>query len=303
MGIESLLCSVELKKTIKNELKNMKESGSYIFYGNDKKQLLEIALSFGKALNCETYEDNFCDECESCKRMNSRTHGDLEILNDENGIKIDAIRDLICKSASSSYEGKNKIFILEDVGKMKPTSSNALLKTIEEPGKGNYFFLLATSLNILPTIKSRCTIIRVPQLNYEELGVSKEVFEFFNGYVDDIKKYKEKKFDLNPVINYKNIDLYLTEYYGNTSCLENKIKIYNSLRYFVENIKWIDNIDKLIFIEGLCRGAKDRENIFEILNYIGSLRNKTISIEKLLIAKNKLRLPVLLKGVLLEMFF
>lgn len=303
MGIEGLLCSAELKKTIKNELKNMKESGSYIFYGNDKKQLLEIALSFGKALNCEVYEDNFCDECESCKRMNSGTHGDLEILNDDNGIKIDAIRDLICKSASSSYEGKNKIFILEDVGKMKPTSSNALLKTIEEPGKGNYFFLLATSLNILPTIKSRCTIIRVPQLNYEELGVSKEVFEFFNGYVDDIKKYKEKKFDLNPVINYKDIEVYLTEYYGNTFCLENKIKIYKALRYFVENIKWIDSIDKLIFIEGLCRGAKDREHIFEILNYIGSLRSEKISIEKLLIAKNKLRLPVLLKGVLLEIFF
>ncbi|MGL5656474.1 MAG: ATPase [Fusobacteriaceae bacterium] len=302
MGIESLLCNGDLKKTIKNELRNMKESGSYIFYGNDKKQLLNIALSLGKALNCDTYEDNFCDECESCKRMNSKTHGDLEILHDDNGIKIDAIRDLICKSASSSYEGKNKIFILEDVSKMKATSSNALLKTIEEPLKSNYFFLLSTSLNIIPTIKSRCTIIRVPQLSYEELGVSKDVFEFFNGYAEDIQEFKKKEIDLNPVINFKNIDVYLTEYYNGLCGIEEKIKVYSAIRYFIENIKWIDSIDKLIFIEGICRGAKDREHVFEILNYIGSLKGKTISVEKLLIAKNKLRLPVLLKGVLLDIF-
>lgn len=300
--IDDLLCSDFLKKNLKNELADMKESGTYLLYGLDKKALYEIAISFAKSLNCKEKEMDFCDECESCVRFNSATHGDLEVYRDDNGIKIEEVRKLISKSGSSSYEGGNKIFILEDINKMKPVASNALLKTIEEPLKGNYYFLLTTSLNILATIKSRSTIIRVPQLNYELLGVSKDIFEFFNGSGSDIKQYKKILPDLNETLNYLDIEKFIVEYYSNGEKIQDKIKIYNALRYFVKNYKWLNKIDKLKFIESICRAAKTRDEIYQILDYIGCLKNDSISVKKLLETKNKLRLPVLVKGILIELF-
>lgn len=300
--IDSILCSEQLKKNLKNELKNIKESGTYIFYGLDREMLLEVSLSFAKALNCLELDGDFCNRCSSCQRINSRTHGDLEILKDESGIKIGAIRDLVYKNGISSYEGGNKIFILEDIDKIKPTPGNALLKTIEEPSKGSFFFLLTTSLNILSTIKSRGTIIRVPQLSPKELEVSKEIYDLFNGNTTDIKRYKESIIDLNEPVNYGEIGNYLIEYYKNNKALEDKVRIYNALRFFVKSYKWISELDKLVFIENISRECKEKEELFLILNYIAILKSENISLKKILEGKNKMRLPVILKGVLIEIF-
>lgn len=300
--IENLLCSEQLKKSLRNELKNIKESGTYIFYGLDREMLLEVALSFAKALNCLELKGDFCNRCSSCERINSKTHGDLEILSDETGIKIEAVRDLIYKNSISSYEGGGKIFILEDINKMKPAPGNALLKTIEEPSKGSYFFLLTTSLNILPTIKSRGTILKVPQLSPDELEVTKEVYDFFNGSTTDIKKYKASNIDLNERVNYEKIDIYFKEYYKNEKSLEDKVKIYNALRHFVKSYKWISQLDKLIFVENISRECKEREDLYFVLSYIAFLKSEEIDLKKILENKNKMRLPVILKGVLIDIF-
>lgn len=303
MSIENLLCSENLKNILKNELKNIRKSGAYILHGNDKKLLFEIALAFGKSLNCERLKEDFCGQCETCKRMDSGTHGDLEILQDDNGIKIERIREMIYTSSTSSYEGKNKIFILKDINKIKSVSGNALLKTIEEPLEGNYYFLLSTSLNILPTIKSRCTIIRVPQLNYNELGVTREIFEFFNGSAEDISRYKESGLKLDVKTDIREIESYLKEYWENEANISYKIRLYSCIREFVEKIRWYSDLEKLQFIEGICRGAKEREKIYEVLSYIGSIKDIELDLEKIIEAKNRIRVPTIAKGILFQIFF
>lgn len=303
MGIDNLLCSKNIKDILKNELKNIREAGAYLLYGNDKELLFKIALAFSKGLNCENMKEDFCDQCETCKRLNSGTHGDLEILQDDNGIKIERIREMRYTSSISSYEGKNKIFILKDIQKMKAISGNALLKTIEEPSKGNFYFLLSTSLNILPTIKSRCTLIRIPQLSYKEIGVSKEIFEFFNGSTEDITKFIKNELSLEVETDIREIDKYLKDYFEKSDSLESKIRVYNCIRNFIERISLYNDLEKLQFIEGICREAKDKEKIYEILSYIGNIRDRGIDLEKLMVAKGKIRLPIITKGVLLQLFF
>ena len=54
------------------------------------------------------------------------------------------------------YEAPVKVFIIHDAHQMLPYSSNALLKTFEEPSFHSYFILLTSSLDaMLPTIVSR----------------------------------------------------------------------------------------------------------------------------------------------------
>ncbi len=305
--IKDLYCGKTVKKRLENELANPKKSATYMIYGNDRELLFSVALAFGKALNCKNSENDFCDECESCKRMNSKTHGDLEIIHEANGIKIEAVREIKGKMAKSSYEGGNKIFILEDVNRMKPAAANALLKVIEEPEDGNYFFLLTTSMSILPTIKSRSSLIKIDGMTAEELGVSKEVYNFFNRNITDISNYKKGSYDLESAVSYLQIGEFLKKYFKDKADgadvhieLENKINIYKAIREYVKNIKWASELDKILFVEEIEKNLNEREFVFEILAYIAGLNSKYFSMEKLLLEKNKLRLPLNIKASLLK---
>ena len=56
----------------------------------------------------------------------------------------------------------NKRFIILDDIELNLNSLNALLKTLEEPGKSDHFILINNrSKNLIETIKSRCLEIRI----------------------------------------------------------------------------------------------------------------------------------------------
>lgn len=61
--------------------------------------------------------------------------------------------------------GSNKVIIIIDADRMRPDAANALLKTLEEPQKDTLFILTTERLaNILPTIRSRCQVVRFSYL-------------------------------------------------------------------------------------------------------------------------------------------
>ena len=58
--------------------------------------------------------------------------------------------------------GDNKVALIHEAERMRKESSNAFLKTLEEPPPGTYIFLITTRNNsILPTIRSRCLQVRL----------------------------------------------------------------------------------------------------------------------------------------------
>lgn len=84
---------------------------------------------------------------------------------------IDTIRELIGEEHEASFEGRGKVFILEDAERMQPASANALLKTLEEPTAETTFILLTSNeKEMLPTILSRCTILHFQPLHEEMIG-------------------------------------------------------------------------------------------------------------------------------------
>ena len=70
---------------------------------------------------------------------------------------VETVRQLLSEAALSSFEALLRLFVIDEAQRMLPASSNALLKTLEEPLPHVYFLLLTTDPDsLLPTIASRC---------------------------------------------------------------------------------------------------------------------------------------------------
>ncbi len=300
---KDLVSNEKAKKFLQNELKFRREAGTYLFYSVDRELLKKFAKSFAKGLNCSTYEDDFCGVCENCIRIESETHGDLEIIEENGGIKIDQIRELSYKNSINSYEGKSKIYIIRDVEKMRKESGNALLKLIEEPNKGNFFILLSNGLNILPTIKSRSILLNIQAETPEELGVSKFEYDFFLGDSKNIEEYKRTEIiDLKAGASYqeigKKIKLWL-----NTGTLLDKAEVYKSIRDFINTKEYLNTVDKIYFVEEIMQSGADRELLKEIINYaVSTIGKNSKNLEKLLELKKMMRSPINMKNFLLIFF-
>lgn len=192
----------ELKDTflidrLVNEAAKDKESASYLFYGDKRVNLLFYALEFSKLFLCEEIENDYCGVCDVCKSIDNYMYPDIEIINkDEQGIKIDEVREIIYNAVESPYKAKKKVYILNSIEKLRKESANALLKVIEEPPKNLYFILLSRSLNIIPTIKSRVITFPIKPLDYQSLNVDKELYYFFDGNVADIELWKNEKISI-----------------------------------------------------------------------------------------------------------
>lgn len=301
--IDELQCHQDIKNFLKNELTREKSSASYLFHGNDPSILFEMAIAFAKGLNCPEISHDFCNECSVCKRIESHAYPDLEILDGEKGIKIKEVRELIERSGTTSYEGGKKIFILKNFHRASKEVANALLKTMEEPPKDNYIILLSPTLNILSTIKSRSIIVKIPLQTREELGITKEEYDFFRGNSSEIKEYKNGNYNLNEPLSYEGMGRYIENYLKNERDIGDKIDIYRGLRDFSWSRRWLSPIEKISFAENLCKGVqKEKEVLLEILSYMAALEKDSHQLEKILETKNALRLNLNIRYMLIELF-
>ncbi len=70
---------------------------------------------------------------------------------------IEAIRTLIEEANLLPFESERKVFIIHEAERMLPSSSNALLKTLEEPPSFVTIILISAQPEaLLPTVASRC---------------------------------------------------------------------------------------------------------------------------------------------------
>lgn len=299
--IKDIVSNEEVKRFFKNELKLNKKSGTYLFYGSDSDQLLEFALYFSKGLCCDTLEDDFCDTCNVCQRIDRMTYGDLEVVEDVNGIKVDTVRELGYKSSSSASEGKRKIFILKDIQKLKKEAGNSLLKLIEEPAENSFFILLTNSLNILPTIKSRSILVKIKKRDAEELDVDEFTYNFFLGNSRDIENFKISGIDLQKAESYEMIGVHLKKY-EETEDFKEKVYIYKCIKDFINNRHYLAQQEKLYFAEEILRGTNDRNLQRKIIEYTVSTLGNLSGLEERLKLKSMLRVPVNIKLVLINLF-
>ena len=154
-------------------------------HGTGKKT---AALTITKAVNC-TGSKKPCGKCPYCIRFDSgdpiqpllSDWKDSELIRTDalrnivwvrpgkTSIKVDAIRELI-EELSLMPESGMKCAIIDQAERMNESAQNALLKTLEEAPSYVLFFLITERYTaLLPTIRSRCAVLRFAPLEVEEV--------------------------------------------------------------------------------------------------------------------------------------
>ncbi|PKM45257.1 MAG: DNA polymerase III subunit delta' [Gammaproteobacteria bacterium HGW-Gammaproteobacteria-1] len=124
---------------------------------------LHFARLLAHALLCEQPAADTglpCGGCRGCQLLAAGNHPDFRLVQpEEEGkeITIGQIRDLLTWQALTPQYGRSRIVIIEPADRMNANASNALLKTLEEPGRDALLLLVtARPAALLPTIRSRC---------------------------------------------------------------------------------------------------------------------------------------------------
>lgn len=136
---------------------------AYLFSGENGIGKKKAAVALAAAVNCPNAgAGGACGSCPSCRRVSSRSHPDVHYLvPDGDEIKIDQVRDAQAALALRPFEGLKKVLIVDGADGMNDASSNAVLKTLEEPpGESVIILISARPQRLLPTIRSRCQEVR-----------------------------------------------------------------------------------------------------------------------------------------------
>ncbi len=85
-------------------------------------------------------------------------------------IAVGQIRSMQQKLTTRPTLGSRRVVLIDPADDMEKSASNALLKSLEEPPQGTFFILLThRPARLLPTIRSRCRIVRFPSLSAADL--------------------------------------------------------------------------------------------------------------------------------------
>ena len=232
---EKIIGNNQIKENLKKALQNGTLSHSYLFVGikGIGKKLLAIELA-KQILN-----------------MQSETHPDLAIIEPEgNNIKIEQIRLLQKKIQEKPILSEKKVYIINDAETMTVEAQNCLLKTLEEPPEFATIILIGSNENsFLPTIKSRCMIIRFRPIEDS-----------------DLKKYLETHYGLTNLT--KNHLSMFQGSIGKAILLKDKQEEYNKLINMIEELESKDLIE-IIDLSKILYESKDE--IFDILEYMNTL--------------------------------
>ena len=146
---------------------------AYLFTGPQGVGRRTLAIRLAQALNCtQSNEPGIpCGECRACTLIDKMQHPDLAVVQAEEGsaaLKVDQIRELQRTLALAPYEASYKTALLLRFEEANPSAANALLKTLEEPPPQVIMLVTASDAeSLLPTIVSRCEVIRLRPLTLD----------------------------------------------------------------------------------------------------------------------------------------
>ena len=151
---------------------------AYLLVGPSHVGKTTVALHIAQMVNCENPGPGPCESCSQCARIVSGRHADVQVIslpvNDDGGlgtqIRIEQVRELRKQASLRPYEGRTRVFILQDAELLTTEAANSLLKYLEEPPPDVLLILLAVNeYAILPTVLSRCQRIELSAMPFTML--------------------------------------------------------------------------------------------------------------------------------------
>lgn len=167
MRFGELLGNEPLKQRLIAALDARKLSHSYLISGPTGSGKHTLARLLSAAMECEN-EGAPCMECTACRKVMSGNHPDVITVDDasKKQVSVELIRAARADVFIRPNEGVRKIFLIPRAHDMNPSAQNALLKILEEPPPYGVFLLLAdTPEKLLPTIRSRCSELKLSPLS------------------------------------------------------------------------------------------------------------------------------------------
>ena len=136
--------------------------GALLLTGPSAERLAEEARRLAAILLCPG--DDKDRRCESCRRAIAGLHPDLTVVQQQGvQIRIDAVREALAFGAGKPYESSRRVAIVSRAEILGAEAANALLKTLEEPGKHFHWILTTTRAEaLLSTVRSRCVAVALP---------------------------------------------------------------------------------------------------------------------------------------------
>ena len=161
-------------------------ASSFLFAGPAGIGKRSFALKLAQAMLCQTRPEEVmdpCGQCPSCTQVSAGTHPDLDVVakpEDKAFIPLALLigdpehrrREGLCHNISlKPYLGGRKIAVIDDADYLNAEGANALLKTLEEPPPRSVLILIGTTpAKQLPTIRSRCQLVRFRPLPIETVA-------------------------------------------------------------------------------------------------------------------------------------
>ena len=148
---------------------------AYLFSGPPGLGRRTLALRFAQALNCPTpLEPGIpCGVCRDCQQIAAMRHADLTVIQSEaegSILKVDQIREARKTLTLKPYMSKYRVALFLRFHEANDNAANALLKTLEEAP--SYAVLILTTDSpeqLLPTILSRCEVLRLRPLRVDDV--------------------------------------------------------------------------------------------------------------------------------------
>ena len=254
---ENLVGNEKVKEYLNSTIENKNISHSFIFVGKPGIGKKQFAHQYAEMIMC--LQDGKCDgnsvKCDSCIKFEGNANPDYaEITPDGKTLKIEQIRNLQARIVEKPITSRRKVYVIDDADLMSEESQNCLLKTLEEPPEYAVIILIVSNESkILPTIKSRCVIIKFQPLTSKEIKqvkpeLSDDLIQLLEGSLLNAENIEQKKEQYAQLSNLVNV-------------LENKqlVEVFNSA-------------------DLLYKGKDDIITLLEYLNLIFFSRNEVNAI-------------------------
>ena len=253
MKFNELIGNEKIKQNLQRILNNNTIAHSYMFIGTKGIGKKEFAKEFAKGILCENQGNKLCCNCKSCIEFvndNNPDYYEINLQEDENSIKIEAIRQMQKRVQELPIVSQRKVYIIDDSELMTDQAQNCLLKTLEEPPAFVTIILIVSNENlILNTIKSRCLKI------------------YFNDLSDeDLKKYINNELDILDFS--ENMIKACGGSIGKATTISKNKEIYSQLDNIFTNVESYTLTDVLSKLEVLYKSKDEIQDILEYINTI-----------------------------------
>ena len=169
MGFESLLGNERLKENLRGSIAKNRISHFYLISGPRGAGKRTLARSLAAAILCGE-KNKPCLRCAACRKVIGNNHPDVITVEDpeHKTVAVKIVRQFREDVFVRPNEAEHKIYIFPQ--ELGLEGQNALLKILEEPPAYGVFILLTDNpAKLLPTVRSRCTELKLLALPPEIL--------------------------------------------------------------------------------------------------------------------------------------